>query len=72
MKYDAAVIGAGVSGAAVAGKLSQYELNTVLIDKEADVSSATDWLGAPHPPILLKPNLVVSSPASGGPPPIRK
>lgn len=38
MKYDVAIIGAGVSGAAVARKLSQYRISTVLLEKEADVS----------------------------------
>jgi glycerol-3-phosphate dehydrogenase len=41
MKYDVAIIGAGVSGAAIARKLSQYNLKTVLIEKEADVSFGT-------------------------------
>lgn len=41
MKYDVAIIGAGVSGAAVARKLSQYNLKTVLLEKEADVSFGT-------------------------------
>lgn len=41
MKYDVAVIGAGVSGAAIARKLSQYDLNTVVLEKETDVSFGT-------------------------------
>ena len=41
MKYDVAIIGAGVSGAAIARKLSQYNLKTVLLEKEADVSFGT-------------------------------
>lgn len=41
MKYDVAIIGAGVSGAAIARKLSQYDLKIVLIEKEADVSFGT-------------------------------
>jgi glycerol-3-phosphate dehydrogenase len=39
--YDVAVIGAGVSGAAIARKLSRYRLRTVLLEKEADVSFGT-------------------------------
>lgn len=31
-----------------------------------DAAAATDWLGPKTAPILLKPNLVVSKPASGG------
>lgn len=41
MKYDVAIVGAGVSGAAIARKLSAYQLDVVLIDKEADVSFGT-------------------------------
>lgn len=41
MTYDVAVIGAGVSGAAIARKLSRYRLATVLLEKEADVSFGT-------------------------------
>lgn len=36
--YDVALIGAGVIGAAIARKLSSYQLNTVLLEKECDVS----------------------------------
>lgn len=36
--YDVAVIGGGVSGAAAAYKLSRYQLKTVLLEKEQDVS----------------------------------
>ncbi|OGV18579.1 MAG: hypothetical protein A2X47_13470 [Lentisphaerae bacterium GWF2_38_69] len=38
MKYDIAVIGAGVVGSAIARELSKYELKVILIDKEEDVS----------------------------------
>ena len=41
MNYDVAVIGAGVSGASIARKLSQYKLKTVLLEKESDVSFGT-------------------------------
>ncbi len=36
--YDVAIIGAGVSGAAIARRLSVYNLSVVLLEKEADVS----------------------------------
>lgn len=36
--YDVAIIGAGVSGAAIARRLSVYKLSVVLLEKEADVS----------------------------------
>lgn len=36
--FDVAIIGGGVSGAAVARRLSAYKLDTVLLEKEADVS----------------------------------
>ena len=36
--YDAAIIGGGVSGAAAAFRLSRYQVKTVLLEKESDVS----------------------------------
>ena len=36
--YDVTVIGAGVTGAAIARKLSSYKLKTVVVEKECDVS----------------------------------
>ena len=39
--YDVAVIGAGVCGANIARKLSQYELKVALLEKEIDVSLGT-------------------------------
>jgi glycerol-3-phosphate dehydrogenase len=39
--YDVAIIGAGVSGAAVARRLSTYDLSVVLLEREADVSFGT-------------------------------
>lgn len=36
--YDVTVIGAGVTGAAIARKLSSYNLKTVVLEKEYDVS----------------------------------
>jgi glycerol-3-phosphate dehydrogenase len=38
---DVAVIGAGVTGASIARKLSAYKLDIVLLEKEADVSFGT-------------------------------
>jgi glycerol-3-phosphate dehydrogenase len=37
--YDVAVIGAGVSGAAIARELSRYRLKTVILEKAADVAT---------------------------------
>ncbi|MFW6301752.1 MAG: NAD(P)/FAD-dependent oxidoreductase [Bacillota bacterium] len=37
--YDIAIIGGGVVGTAIARELSKYELNTVLLEKESDVST---------------------------------
>jgi len=39
--YDAAIIGAGVSGASIARRLSMYDLTIALIEKETDVSFGT-------------------------------
>jgi glycerol-3-phosphate dehydrogenase len=39
--YDVAIIGGGVSGACIARRLSAYELDVALIDKEADFSFGT-------------------------------
>ncbi len=41
MVYDAAVIGAGVTGAFIARELSRYELNVCLLEKEEDVAMGT-------------------------------
>ena len=38
MIYDAAIIGAGVTGAMTARALSKYDVNVVLIEKENDVA----------------------------------
>mgnify|MGYP006288392797 CR=1 FL=1 len=40
-QVDVAVIGAGVAGAAIARRLTQYELDVVLLEKESDVSYGT-------------------------------
>jgi len=39
--YDIAIIGAGVTGAAIAREFSRYELKIVILDKESDASSGT-------------------------------
>lgn len=41
MLYDAAIIGAGVSGAMIARELSRYNLKTVIIEKCPDVAMGT-------------------------------
>jgi glycerol-3-phosphate dehydrogenase len=40
-QFDVAIIGAGVCGANIARRLSQYELDVVLLEKEIDVSLGT-------------------------------
>lgn len=37
--YDAAIIGAGIAGTAIARELSRYELSLVLIEKDSDVAN---------------------------------
>jgi len=41
MIFDVVIIGAGVSGSAIARELSKYELNTVVLEKGEDVCSGT-------------------------------
>jgi len=41
MKFDAAIIGCGVSGANIARRLSAYSIKTVILEKAADVSFGT-------------------------------
>ena len=41
MKYEVVVIGAGVSGTAVARELSRYDLKVCVVDKEEDVCCGT-------------------------------
>lgn len=64
--YDVAVIGAGVSGASIARKLSLYKLKTVLIEKCIDVSfgvskanSGIIHAGFHHKPTALKTRLEI-------------
>ena len=39
--YDVIIIGAGVTGSAVARELSRYKLNVCVLDKEEDVCCGT-------------------------------
>ncbi len=41
MKYDVAIIGCGVIGAAVAYSLAKYNVKTIILEKENDVANAT-------------------------------
>ena len=41
MIYDVIIIGAGVTGAAVARELSRYNLNACVLEKEEDVCCGT-------------------------------
>jgi glycerol-3-phosphate dehydrogenase len=62
--FDVAVIGAGVSGASVARRLSLYDIRTALLEKESDVSFGTSKAnsgiihgGFHHDPAYLKTRL---------------
>jgi glycerol-3-phosphate dehydrogenase len=64
--YDVAIIGAGVCGANIARRLSAYELDVVLIEKEADVSFGVSKAnsgiihgGFHHPKKYLKTTLEI-------------
>lgn len=64
--YDVAVIGAGVCGANIARRLSAYELDVVLVEKEADVSFGVSKAnsgivhgGFHHPKKYLKTSLEI-------------
>ena len=39
--YDAIIIGAGVTGCAIARELSRYQLNILVLEKEEDVCCGT-------------------------------
>ena len=41
MMYDVVIIGAGVSGAAIARELSRYDCNVCVLEKEEDVCCGT-------------------------------
>ena len=64
--YDVAIIGGGVTGAAVARELSRYKLNIALFEKEEElafgVSKSNSGIvhpGTQNPPGLLKSRLCV-------------
>ncbi|HUX21057.1 MAG TPA: NAD(P)/FAD-dependent oxidoreductase [Spirochaetia bacterium] len=64
--YDVAVIGAGVTGAAISRRLSAYKLSVVLLERECDVSfgvskanSGIIHAGFHHGPSTLKARLEV-------------
>ena len=40
-KYDVIIIGAGVTGSAIARELSKYQLSVCVLEKEEDVCSGT-------------------------------
>ncbi|MCC3146027.1 NAD(P)/FAD-dependent oxidoreductase [Halanaerobium sp. Z-7514] len=40
-KYDVIIIGAGISGCAVAWRIARYDLDILLLDKEADIATGT-------------------------------
>ncbi len=63
---DVAIIGAGVTGASIARKLSAYKLDIALIEKETDVAfgvskanSGIIHAGFHHPPVTLKSKLEI-------------
>jgi glycerol-3-phosphate dehydrogenase len=39
--YDCCIIGAGVIGSAIARRIAQYQLKTVVVERGADVCSGT-------------------------------
>ena len=41
MRYDVAIIGAGVIGSAIARELSKYDVNVCVIEREEDVCCGT-------------------------------
>lgn len=41
MKYDIAIIGAGITGCSIAFELSKYDIKAVILEKENDVSEKT-------------------------------
>lgn len=62
--FDVAVLGAGVTGASIARKLSAYELSVALLEKECDVSFGVSKANSGivhgafhHPPTALKARL---------------
>ena len=49
-KFDVIIIGAGVVGCLTARTLSQYKLNILLIDKEADIGNGSQFRQFGHRP----------------------
>ena len=45
--YDVAIIGAGVTGSAIARELSRYQLNVCVIEREEDVCCGTSKANRP-------------------------
>lgn len=48
--YDAIIIGAGVTGCAIARELSRYQLNILVLEKEEDVCCGTSKANRRHHP----------------------
>ncbi|KKM79503.1 hypothetical protein LCGC14_1349310, partial [marine sediment metagenome] len=41
MIFDVTIIGGGVTGCSIARKLSKYDLNVCVLEKEAEIASGT-------------------------------
>ena len=66
MPYDVLIVGAGVTGAAIARELSRYDLKVLILEKEAEASfgvsksnSGIIHAGTQNPPASLKGRLCV-------------
>jgi len=66
MQYDVAIVGAGITGSAIARELSRYKLNVLLLEKEAEpafgVSKSNSGIihaGTQNPPSSIKAWLCV-------------
>ena len=64
-KYDVIIIGAGVSGCAVARELARYRLRVCVLDRNSDIGEGTSKQTAgsymrdmTQSPVLLKPGLM--------------
>lgn len=62
MKYDVAIIGAGITGTAIAFELSKYNINVCLIEKNNDVATMTSKAnsGIIHAGYDPKPNTLMA------------
>ena len=58
--YDVAIIGAGVTGSAIARELSRYQLNVCVIEREEDVFAAA---AHPRPTVPLFMRVLMLYPA---------